>query len=205
MIRNGSYHNKRHYVDWWLLVFVLILMAYGSFVLYSAGGYVLMKKQLIRFGLGLVVMLFLAQLKPERLALFTPWLFFCTVMLLVGVMFFGIETKGAQRWINIGIRFQPSELAKPLTIIAVSWSASLPMRRLGQLGHVLPVVVLGLFPMFLVGLQPDFGSALVFLPICMAILFVSGIRKRYILWPLLAAILLAPTCLLYTSPSPRDA
>jgi rod shape determining protein RodA len=69
MIQNKyKFHNKRHYVDWWLLGLILLLIAYGLLVLYSAGGWVLVKKQLIRLTLGMIVLLFLAQLKPVILA-----------------------------------------------------------------------------------------------------------------------------------------
>lgn len=191
MITGGSYHNKRHYVDWWLLGLIILLMVYGSFVLYSAGGYVLMKKQLIRFALGLVAMLALAQLKPERLALLTPWMYLMTVMLLIAVLLFGIESKGAQRWIHIGIRFQPSELAKLTIPLVLAWFYRFKVLPPDFKSLVMSLLIL-LVPVFLIYKQPDLGTSILVATSGFFVLFLAGLSWKYILGGLVAVASAAP-------------
>lgn len=94
----------------------------------------------------------------------------------------GVEREGSRRWLNIpGISFQPSEPAKIATLIMVS--TMLARERLGTvreslyaLGRVgLAVAV----PIFLIFLQPDLGSALVFGPMIFSLLYVSRLSQRF--------------------------
>lgn len=110
--------------------------------------------------------------------------------LLVFVLGFGETHLGANRWLAVGpFAWQPSELAKVATILALA-------QYLGGRGVIekqkrsfLMTLALVLVPMFLIMVQPDLGSALVFFPVLIAIVFFWGLRIRYLLS--LAAIGLA--------------
>ncbi|MDO6425246.1 FtsW/RodA/SpoVE family cell cycle protein, partial [Saccharophagus degradans] len=81
-------------------------------VLYSRGGQSehIVKRQLIVFGVAYSVMFVEAQLDLQMLRRWAPWFYVAGVGLLVLVFFFGVGSKGAQRWLSLGfIRFQPSE------------------------------------------------------------------------------------------------
>jgi rod shape determining protein RodA len=191
MWQNHTHHNKRHYIDWWLLGFVLILMCYGLVVLYSAGGPVLVKKQLVRLTLGLIVMLALAQFKPERLALLTPWLYLFTVLLLVAVLLFGYESKGAKRWLYIGIRFQPSELAKLTIPLVLAWFYRyrvLPPSFKSVLYSLLILMV----PVYLIFKEPDLGTSILVAVSGLFVLFLAGLSWRYIVGGLILVTSIAP-------------
>ena len=180
MIQNKhNFHNKRHYVDWWLLSLIILLMCYGLFVLYSAGGWILVKKQMIRLALGMVVMLFLAQLKPEKLAGIAPWLFFLTVMLLVAVLLFGYESKGAQRWLKIGIRFQPSELAKLTVPLVLAWFYRYRVLPPDFKSILISLIIL-LIPFVLIYKQPDLGTSILVAVSGLFVLFLAGLSWKYI-------------------------
>lgn len=115
------------------------------------------------------------------------------LLMLVGVLLFGQTINGAKSWIKLGpITLQTAEIAKPCTIVALSWFASQAHRKLSEFWHVIPIIFIGFLPAFLVGLQPDFGSASTFIPITVAVLFVAGIRKRYIIYPILAIAIMTP-------------
>ncbi len=188
---NHTHHNKRHYVDWWLLSFILVLMVFGLFVLHSAGTWVLVKKQIIRLALGMVVMLFLAQVKPEKLAGITPWLYLLTVMLLLAVFFFGVQSKGAQRWLKIGIRFQPSELAKLTIPLVLAWFYR--YRILPPSFKSIAISLLILFvPVLLIFKQPDLGTAILVAVSGLFVLFLAGLSWKYIVGGVLAIASAAP-------------
>ncbi|MFK8011881.1 MAG: rod shape-determining protein RodA [Marinicellaceae bacterium] len=177
--KKHNYHNKRHYIDWWLFILIVILMCYGLFVLYSAGGWVLVKKQMIRMALGMFVMLLLAQLKPEKLAGIAPWLFIMTVLLLVAVLLFGYESKGAQRWLKIGIRFQPSELAKLTIPLMLAWFYRYRVLPPDFKSLFISVFLL-MIPVILIYKQPDLGTSILVAVSGIFVLFLAGLSWKYI-------------------------
>ena len=183
--------NKRHYIDWWLVSFILILIGYGLFVLYSAGGWGLVKKQMIRLALGFVVMLMLAQLKPEKLAGITPWLYVITIILLVSVYFFGYESKGAKRWLQLGIRFQPSELAKLTIPLILAWYFRFRVLP-PDFKSIISCLVLLLIPVVLIQNQPDLGTSILVAVSGLFVLFLAGISWKYFLGGIISIAALAP-------------
>ena len=188
---NKTHHNKRHYVDWWLLVLIGLLMCYGLVVLYSAGGWILVKKQLIRLALGMIVMLLLAQLKPEKLAGITPWLYLITVLLLVAVLLFGVQSKGAQRWIKIGIRFQPSELAKLTIPLVLAWFYRYRVMPPSFKSISMSLIIL-MVPVVLIFKQPDLGTAILVAVSGFFVLFLAGLSWKYILGAIISVASAAP-------------
>jgi rod shape determining protein RodA len=103
------------HLDAVLLMGLLLLMGCGLMILYSAGDQStsVMSRQLVRMGAALFVMLVIANIHPDRMRDSSYWLFGAGLLLLLAVLAFGHEGKGAQRWLNLGFfRFQPSELMK---------------------------------------------------------------------------------------------
>ena len=166
-------------------------MCYGLIVLYSAGGWVLMKKQLIRLALGMIVMLFLAQLKPEKLAGITPWLYLFTIILLVAVLFFGYESKGARRWIKIGIRFQPSEMAKLTVPLMLAWFYRYRILPPNFKSIAMSILIL-IIPVVLIFKQPDLGTSILVATSGIIVLFLAGISWKYMVAGVMTAAAAAP-------------
>lgn len=123
---------ERFHIDLPLLLGILVLMGFALLIMYSASGQSLamMDRQAMRMALSLGVMIFLAQISPRTYETLAPVLFIGGVILLLGVLFFGEASKGAQRWLNFGfVRFQPSELLKlavPLMLARYIGKRSLP-------------------------------------------------------------------------------
>jgi rod shape determining protein RodA len=83
--------------------------------------------------------------------------------------------RGSKRWLDLGFfRFQPSEFGKVLFVLAIAGFLAERSRRLADPRTTLTAVGLGLVPIFLVFLQPDFGSALVYCAAIAAVLVVAG-------------------------------
>lgn len=148
-------------LDLWLTVLLLMLGAVGLCVLYSASGHSsdMLFSQAQRLVLGLVVMLVCAQVPPEVYRAMAPWVYGVTVLLLVAVLLLGDESKGARRWLDAGVRFQPSEFMKlgmPLMVAAFLHGRALPPRVPTV---VWTLVLIGL-PTGLIVVQPDLGTGM---------------------------------------------
>ena len=100
-----------------------------------------------------------------------------TIALMVLVLLSAPFTRGSKRWIDVGFfRFQPSEFGKLLFVLALAGFLADRARRISSPRTTLQTVGLAAVPIFLVFLQPDLGTALVYGAALAAILFVAGTR-----------------------------
>lgn len=189
-------HNSllwRLHIDTTLLLGLLALMGFSLIVIYSAGGESigLIKRQALRLGAGLFVMLIMAQISPMTLKKWAPLVYIIGIGFLLAVLLFGESSKGAQRWINIGVRFQPSEIMKLAVPLMVAWYfADKPLPpTIKQLAIGFTLVVV---PTVLIMKQPDLGTSLLIAASGLFIIFFAGIRWRYIAGAVAAALVLAP-------------
>jgi len=115
------------------------------------------------------------------------------VLLLLVVLFLGTEVGGNRSWLVLGpVRLQPSELAKWTTCLVLA--SYLTNRVRGSMG-LRQMIAMGMLvgaPVVLIALQPDLGSALIFVPIYLAALLLGGLRWRVITSLCVAGLLLAP-------------
>jgi rod shape determining protein RodA len=171
----------RAHLDLWLAVMLLLLAALGLSVLYSASGHSadMVVSQAQRIALGVFVMLVCAQIPPELYRALAPWFYGATLILLLLVLVLGDTSKGAQRWLDVGIRFQPSELMKlamPLAIGAFLHGRSLPPSVLTVMITLTIIAV----PSALVMVQPDLGTALLIVCAGVFALYFGGWGWRWI-------------------------
>ena len=158
--RNGLL--GRFNLDMPLLLGLLAVSMLGLLILYSAGreNLDLLMRQGIRLGLGFLIMVVLAQIPPHQLRLWTPWLFFTGVLLLLAVLAVGEIGKGAQRWLDLKVvRFQPSEIMRIAVPMMMAWyyaDKQLPPR----VHHLLVGALVTLIPFLLIVKQPDLGTAM---------------------------------------------
>ena len=93
----------------------------------------------------------------------------------IAIVFLAGPIRGSKRWLDLGFfRFQPSEFGKVLFVLALAGFLAERSRRLSEVRTTLTAIGLASIPIFLVFLQPDFGSALVYCAAVAAVLFVSG-------------------------------
>lgn len=174
---------QRMHIDAPLLMGLLLLLGIGLMMLYSAGGQDmgLIVRQLIRMGMALFVMLLVAQVNPDRMRDGAYWLYGLGLILLLAVLLFGHEGKGAQRWLDLGFfRFQPSEIIKlAVPILVAAFLAARPLPP--SAWRLLTGLFLIGLPAFLIAKQPDLGTAILIASSGLIVLFLSGIRWRIIL------------------------
>ena len=109
--------------DWPLIFLLLILTSIGLTAMYSSG-----YDHGTRFTdhgrnilLAAGILFCVSQVPPQKLMSLAVPLYTLGVALLIAVALFGITKKGAQRWINIGVVIQPSELLKIATPLMLAW------------------------------------------------------------------------------------
>ena len=193
MRRRASFLQRIH-IDGPLLIILLTLAAGSLFVLYSASGknWDILLKQASSFGLGLLAMFIVAQIEPRFMARWVPLAYLAGTSMLLYVELFGYTAMGATRWIHIPglIRFQPSEFMKLIMPATIAWylaRGSLPPR----LKHICISLLLIGIPFVLVLKQPDLGTAMLILASGAFVLFMGGLRWRWISAAVAAAVPIA--------------
>ncbi|MDM3871502.1 rod shape-determining protein RodA [Porticoccus sp. W117] len=185
---------QKLHLDMPLILLLMLLCGIGLMVLYSASeqSQHYLKRQMVFYAVGFVVMLVTAQLSPRLLARWALLPYAIGLLLLVAVLFFGVGAKGAQRWLELGgFRFQPSEIMKvavPLMLASYLGQRHLPP----TLRYVLAALLMMVLPALLVGLQPDLGTALLIFASGFFVLFLAGLHKRYMLGAGLLAMAAIP-------------
>ncbi len=164
-----------------LLGGLLIISAFGLVVLYSAVGERpdLLLQQSIRLGVAFVGMLIVAQFPPDLLRRWTPPAYLGGLGLLSLVLIGGDVGQGAQRWLDIGIRFQPSEIMKLAVPMTAAWylhDRQLPPNT-AQLAVIAALIAL---PAYMIGVQPDLGTALLVSAAGGIVVLLAGMSVRLI-------------------------
>ena len=184
---------ERLHLDIFLIAPMLAIMVMGLFVLFSASDsdWDTVNRQIRNFVIGYGVFLVAAQVRPDTLQRWAPALYLSALFLLLLVPFVGVGSKGAQRWLSLGvIRFQPSEIMKiamPLAVAAWVVRPGLPPRPSVTLTALL---IIG-FPAAAIATQPDLGTAILVAASGGFVVFMAGISW----WQLLSGALAALACI----------
>jgi len=177
--------------NWLLTGAVCLLITLGVLFVYSAC-YVsdeaevnpLYLRQLLWIAVGAVCFVAFSLLDFRRLRRFEWGIYGGSIGLLVAVLVVGRTMYGARRWLMIfgdsGFGIQPSELAKLATIILLSGRLSEVGRNLQRPAEMVMVLLLMALPAGLIMQQPDLGTAMVFVPTVMVLMFVAGVPFRYV-------------------------
>ena len=97
------------------------------------------------------------------------------------VLVFGAATRGSRRWIDIGFfTFQPSEFGKVMLTLCLAAFLADRAKQVDRAGTPLKTIGLAAGPILLVFVQPDIGTALVYIAVLAAVLFVSGVRWAHL-------------------------
>ena len=169
-------------VDGPLLGGLLLICALGLVVLYSAVGENsrLLMNQGIRLGVALVGMLVIAQMSPDFLRRWTPWGYLAGLVLLVLVLTTGEVGQGAQRWLDLGVRFQPSEIMKLAVPMMAAWylhDRAMPPKA----SQLLILAVIIIIPTVLIARQPDLGTSLLIAASGIIVIILAGLPIRLML------------------------
>ena len=169
----------------WGLVALLMMVAFVGFaMLYSAANGSLepwASRQMVRFGVGMVLMFIVAMIDIRQLHRFAYAFFVFALLLLVAVEVMGRVGMGAQRWIDLGVfQLQPSELMKLALVLALArYFHGLGPEGIAKMKALIgPIVLIGV-PTALVLKQPDLGTAMLLAAGGVALCFAAGIQWRY--------------------------
>ena len=181
--------NKQFFknLEWKVLICSLLLLAIGLFALYSATinkGLVDFTKQVRWFVVSIPFLLFFTLVDYNKILKYSGFFYLIFLGLLVGVLFTK-PISGATSWYNLGeFSFQPSEIGKIFilmfivaTIVRLQYKGKDEINKLYKL--IISLIVAAI-PIALIIKQPDYGTALAYIFAFIAILYVGGLRKRYI-------------------------
>ncbi|HEY5642389.1 MAG TPA: rod shape-determining protein RodA [Woeseiaceae bacterium] len=172
---------RRLHLDGPLLGGLLLICGFGLVILYSAVGESnrLLMNQVVRLCVGFVAMFIVAQLPPGFLRRWTPWAYVAGILLLVLVLTRGDVGQGARRWLDLGIRFQPSEAMKLAVPMMAAWflhDRPIPPR----FGHIAVIAVIITVPTLLIARQPDLGTALLIAASGIIVVILAGMSFRLV-------------------------
>src|SRR5665213_1747660 len=184
----SSLNERSSDFDWPLLAAAAGLMFVGAAFIFSATGgnssmiswyRQMWVHQIIWYAIGLTAAVGLLAADYSRLTRWSALFYWAAIVLLVAVFVVGSEHHGGKRWITLGIfGLQPSEFAKIAFILLMANFLSRPKEELRLPKVFWTALCYTMLPFVLILKEPDLGSAVVFLAISMAMMFVAGVPAR---------------------------
>lgn len=182
-----------------LFLVPILIFVIGLFYLYSASWKThvpldesLVFKQVIWMIIGLILILALIRLDYHYLADWN-WVIYIGILILLIAVLFSPSRAGAHRWFDLGwFNLQPSELAKISVILSLASYFAGHRFEYSSKRHILISYLIVLLPMFLIFIEPDLGTSLIFVPVLFAMLYTWGLPARTIFLSLLPGIALSP-------------
>ncbi len=183
MNRDSIVPTPLQYLPWGLLALVVSIAGFGLVVLYSAAGASLTPwamSQGIRFLMFVCLAILISWAGEERLKKAALPTYAVLVLLLLAVELFGFVGGGSRRWLDLGfIRLQPSELMKPVIVLAVArFYDLLPASEIRRWSAIWPPALLIGVPFLLVLVQPDLGTATMIFAGGVTVAFLAGLPLR---------------------------
>lgn len=173
--------------DWPLLAAVVLLASFGLTEIYSValgqGGENLLNfyKQLVFVGIGLLALFVFTFIDYRFLKSISRYLYFFAIFLLTAVLLLGSSIRGSRAWFDVaGFGVQPVEIVKILLLIFLSAYFADLATKIKSLSHFITSSFLTALLMFLVLLQPDFGSALMLGSIWLVLVVIVDFPKKYL-------------------------
>lgn len=183
MSRDSIVPTPLRHIPWRLLALVVAIGGFGLVVLYSAAGGSMRPwamSQGIRFAMFIGLAIAISWAGEERLKKAALPTYAVLVLMLLFVELFGFVGGGSRRWLDLGfIRLQPSELMKPVIVLAVArFFDMLPAGEIRRFSAVWPPALLIGIPALLVLTQPDLGTALMICAGGITVAFLAGLPLR---------------------------
>lgn len=166
--------------DWPLLALLLIMGVLGLTIMHSAVGGTDWRfaDQARNFLIAFVALWIAAALPPPILMRLSPYIYVMGVVLLLGVEFFGETSKGATRWLDLGVvRIQPSEMLKISVPMMLAWYFHKNQGNL-RIRDFLVAALLLAIPFILIVRQPDLGTALLVFATGFFVIYFAGLSFR---------------------------
>jgi len=191
-LQNPPHKEKFGAIEWLLVAATLLLVAIGVAFISSARtsaelaeDYSLFRqfyfKQFIFACLGLTAAIAANLLDYHSWARWSLVFYWACIGILLLVPFIGVSAGGATRWLNLGLfNFQPSELAKLAFIFMLASFLARPDQELRLVGNFWKAIGMMVLPFIIILKEPDLGSALIFIPVGLVMMYVGGIPLKYL-------------------------
>ncbi|MBU0928416.1 MAG: rod shape-determining protein RodA [Spirochaetes bacterium] len=186
----ASIKNLAKSMDWVIVLAICILMVIGILFIYSSGvtsaGDIVSTeytKQIVWAVSGLLLMFACVLVDTKRVVDYIPIIYGFFLLVLVYTRFFGKVVNGARSWLNVigDYGIQPSEFTKIAAALFLARYLDRSAHEPSSFKRFAVSLAIVAIPMGLILLQPDFGTALVFIPLYLAMAYVGGINRRYLL------------------------
>jgi rod shape determining protein RodA len=173
-------------IDWLLMIAVGAIVAYGVWAIsgitkHDPGGS-LASRQALYAGVGAVLLVLATLIDPDVYRRFKRVIFVATIAAMGFVLLASAATRGSQRWVNVGFfQFQPSEFGKVTFTMFLAGFLADRSRRMNELRVPLAAIGLATLPILLVFIEPDFGTAAVYVAALATVLFIVGMRWAHLI------------------------
>ncbi len=169
-------------IDYSLVLAVVLVVVIGILMIYSAGfdpidkvNSGLYRKQVLWFIFGFILMVGLTIINYQVLGEFSLYIYGVLIVLLVITTLFGRPVRNTRAWLDFGvIAIQPSEFMKLALVIVLAKYLEIRERDIVRLRELVVPTLLTFVPVLIILKQPDFGTAIIFIPILLTMLFVGG-------------------------------
>jgi rod shape determining protein RodA len=200
-----SIRDKMYHLDFVLLFSILGLGVISIFAQFSSSGGSFdyySKSHAIRFGIFFILFLFVSFTKISFWHSSSFLLFFFLLFLLLFVKFYGIQSQGSRRWVNLYvINLQPSELMKIVIILFLSkYYHQISAGDVNKVKYLLYPVIAIMAPFILVVSQPDLGTAILILLSGVVVTWLAGVRWKIFFYLSLLAIVSGPIAISFLKP-----
>lgn len=190
--------------EWNIVVCVIILITIGLFALYSASKSTELeelKKQITWIVVSIPILIISALLDYRAIAKISVVFYLLAIVLLVAVLLTS-AVNGASSWFSLGpISIQPGEIAKIAVILFLANTmAKMQHGDINKFTKILKILGIGFLPIILIILQPDYGTAFAYIFAIIAMLFVAGIDRKYIIVSIVLVIILVPLLYFFILP-----
>ena len=202
---NLSLKEKISQLDFILLFSILLLGTISIFAQYSSSGGQFdyySKSHAIRFSVFFILFLFISFVQIRFWNDYSLLIFFILVVLLLITKFYGVQSQGSRRWINLFVfNLQPSELMKIGIILFLSnYYHKVSSSDINKIKYLLyPMLALAV-PFMLVLTQPDLGTAILILLSGIVITWLAGVKWKIFAYLSCIAIILAPIGISFLKP-----
>ncbi|MGX1785690.1 FtsW/RodA/SpoVE family cell cycle protein [Bosea sp. NPDC055332] len=182
---------------WWsidrVILTTLVTLMVSGVVLLMAGGppvaerlglstFHFVNRQVVYLLVALAIFLSTSLLAPRQVRRIALVIFLFSLAGVVGTLYFGVEVKGAKRWLTLGPlgSVQPSEFLKPAFVVLAAWAFSEGHRRPELPGTIIAFLLLPITIVPLV-LQPDFGQTILITLVWAGLFFVAGLHWFWVM------------------------
>ena len=200
--------NKFKSNEWSIIICTIILITIGLFALYSASkssDLEDLKKQGAWVLISIPVLIIFTKINYNFLVKISIIFYLIAIGLLIVVLLTS-SVNGATSWFAIGpISIQPSELSKIAFILFLANIMSkMQTDEINKFTNVLKIIAISIAPIILIVLQPDYGTAFAYIFAMVAILFVSGIDRKYIIVSIILVVILVPILYFFVLPDRKS-